>query len=74
MRSLMQDEAGFIVSSELALVSTVGVLGMVVGLSEAANNTTAELHDVGAAIRHLDQSSAFGVAQQSNGRATDLGL
>ena len=35
---LMNDEAGFIVSAELVLIATVGVLAMVVGLSEVALN------------------------------------
>jgi Flp pilus assembly pilin Flp len=58
LNSLWNDEAGFVVSSELALVSTVGVLGMVAGLSEASNNVNGELQDVGAAFGSLDQSYA----------------
>ena len=40
---LIHDEAGFIVSAELVLVATVGVLAMVVGLSEVALNVNNEL-------------------------------
>ena len=31
--TLINDEAGFIISAELVLVSTIAVLGMIVGLS-----------------------------------------
>ena len=34
--ALINDESGFIVSAELVLVSTIAVLGMIVGLSEVA--------------------------------------
>ena len=55
-KSLLNDDAGFIVSAELALVATVAVLGLVVGLSEVAYNVNQELEDVGAAASSLDQS------------------
>ena len=47
---LIHDEAGFIVSAELVLVATVGVLSMIVGLSEIALNVNNELEDVGSAF------------------------
>lgn len=55
-KSLLNDEAGFIVSAELALIATVAVLGLVVGLSEVAYNVNQELEDVGAAASGLDQT------------------
>ena len=57
--ALWQDEAGFIVSAELALVSTIATLGMVTGLAEASNNVHNELHDVGSAVGSLDQSFSY---------------
>ena len=57
--ALWQDEAGFIVSAELALVTTIATLGMVAGLAEASNNVHHELHDVGAAVGSLDQSFSY---------------
>ena len=54
--ALLNDDAGFIVSAELALIATVAVLGLVVGLSEVAYNVNQELEDVGAAVSSLDQS------------------
>lgn len=53
---LMNDEAGFIVSAELVLIATVGVLAMVVGLSEVALNINNELEDVGSAFGSINQS------------------
>ncbi|QDT30807.1 MULTISPECIES: branched-chain amino acid aminotransferase [Thalassoglobus] len=54
--SLLNDEAGFIVSAELVLVATIVVLGMIVGLSELALNINNELEDVGSAFSGIQQS------------------
>lgn len=54
--NLLNDEAGFIVSAELILVSTIAVLGLVVGLGELALNVNNELEDVGSAFAHMKQS------------------
>ncbi|WP_437201566.1 branched-chain amino acid aminotransferase [Planctomicrobium sp. SH664] len=54
--NLLNDEAGFIVSAELVLVSTIAVLGMIVGLSEVSHNVNNELEDVGSAFASLNQS------------------
>lgn len=56
---LFNDEAGFIVSAELILIATITVLGMVVGLSEVANNINHELEDVASAFGSINQSFAF---------------
>lgn len=54
--NLMNDEAGFIISSELVIVATVAVLAMVVGLAEVAFNVNNELEDVGSAFGTINQS------------------
>lgn len=54
--NLINDEAGFIVSAELVLVATVGVLAMIVGLSEVALNVNNELEDVGSAFGAINQT------------------
>ncbi len=54
--ALWKDEDGFILSAELVLISTIGVLSMVVGLAEVANAINQELEDV---------ASAFGATNQS---------
>ena len=59
LRSLMNDEAGFIVSAELVLVATLLVIGLIVGLSEVHHATVSELNDVADAIGELNQSYAY---------------
>lgn len=56
LNNLMNDEAGFIVSAELVIVATVGVLAMIVGLAEVGFNVNSELEDIGAAIGSMNQS------------------
>jgi len=56
LTTLHQDEAGFIVSSELVLVATIAVIGLVVGLAEVASGVNEELEDVGSAVGHVNQS------------------
>ena len=56
MKSLMNDEGGFVVSAELILVATIAVLGLVVGLAEVRQAVSEELEDVAAAIGSLNQS------------------
>lgn len=56
MNQLLNDEAGFIVSAELILVSTIAVLSLVVGLSEVANGINQELEDVGTAFGSINQT------------------
>ena len=63
-----RDEAGFIVSAELVLVSTITVLALVVGLSEVAFGINAELEDVGAAFGSLNQS--FCISGMSNNKGS----
>ena len=55
LNALLNDEAGFIVSAELVLISTIAVLGMIVGLSEVALNVNNELEDVGSAFASVKQ-------------------
>lgn len=57
--SLYRDEAGFVVSAELVLVLTIGVLAMVVGLHAVAKSVVMEMNDVASAIASLDQSICF---------------
>lgn len=56
LNNLINDEAGFIVSAELVIVATVGVLAMIVGLSEVGFNVNSELEDIGSAIGSMNQS------------------
>ncbi|CAK9069542.1 Uncharacterized protein SCF082_LOCUS34797, partial [Durusdinium trenchii] len=63
LRQLAQDDAGFIVSAELVLISTIAVLGLIVGLSEVALNINNELEDVGSAFASIKQSYSYEGAQ-----------
>ena len=57
--SLWKDEAGFIVSAELILIATIGVLAMVVGLSEVSVAINQELEDVASAFGSVNQSYRY---------------
>ncbi len=59
LTQLVHDESGFIISSELVLMATLLVIGMVVGLSEVQHAVVAELNDVADAIGRLNQSFCF---------------
>lgn len=74
LRTLIQDEAGFIVSAELVLVATILVIGLIVGLSEIQHAVVQELNDVADAIGSLNQGYAFSgfSAAKSNGAAAGI--
>ena len=59
LKKLWNDEAGLIVSAELVLVLTIGVICLVVGLSEVAVAVNTELNDISNAVGALNQSFAF---------------
>lgn len=56
LKMLLNDEAGFIISAELVLVMTIGVLSMVVGLTAVRDAVVHELNDVSHAIGSVSQS------------------
>ncbi|MCC9605431.1 hypothetical protein LOC68_22985 [Blastopirellula sp. JC732] len=59
LKRLWNDEAGFIVSTELILIATIVVIGLIVGLAAVRDAVTAELSDVAGAIQEMDQSYVF---------------
>lgn len=59
MAQLWKDEAGFVVSADLVLVSAVLVLGLMVGLVSVRDQIVQELGDVGAGIAVLQQSYSW---------------
>ena len=67
---LLNDEAGFIVSAELVLIATIGVLALVVGLTEVAFNINQELEDVGSAIGSLNQGYQFNGTAGTKGQSS----
>jgi hypothetical protein len=56
MNKLWKDDAAFVVSADLVLVSSILVLGLMVGLASLRDQIVQELGDVGAAIAVLQQS------------------
>lgn len=69
IHQLWNDEAGFIVSAELVLVATIGVLSLVVGLSEVAFNVNQELEDVGSAFGSINQTYMYKGVAGAKGKA-----
>jgi Flp pilus assembly pilin Flp len=59
LNALLNDENGFVVSAELVLVLTVGVLAMVVGLHAVSKSITMEMNDIANAFGALDQSYSY---------------
>ena len=57
LKALYNDENGFIVSGELVLISTIAVLGLIVGLSEVAGNINNELEDIGSAFGSISDTT-----------------
>ena len=59
LRNFWNDESGFIVSSELVLIATICVIGLIAGLVEIQWAVVGELNDVADAIGSLNQSYQF---------------
>jgi Flp pilus assembly pilin Flp len=73
MRKLFSDESGAVISAELALVLTILVLGVIVGLSEVAVAVNTELNDISNAIGALDQTYYFtGFRKTNDGKLTSV--
>lgn len=68
---MLADESGLVISSELAMVGTLGVLGMVVGLESVSSAVNLELNDLSCAFRSLNQSYSYNsIAKRGHGRFT----
>jgi hypothetical protein len=59
IKRLWDDESGFVVSSDLILVSSILVLGLLVGLVSLRDLIVQELGDVAMAVGNLNQSYSF---------------
>lgn len=57
---LWRDEAGFVVSTELILIATILVIGLITGLVTIRDAVVTELADVADAISEVDQSYSYG--------------
>jgi hypothetical protein len=69
----IRNQKGFIVSTELMLIATILVIGLVVGLQAVRTAVVTELADVGGAIGTVSQTYSFSGASghhaSSNGSA-----
>jgi Flp pilus assembly pilin Flp len=59
LKSFGRDEHGFVISTELVLIATLCVLGLVTALSCVRDAVNGELQDVAGAIGSLNQSYCF---------------
>ena len=66
-KQLLQDECGAVLSTELVLVGTLGVIGATVGLGAARDAIDAEFRDFARSIRSLDQSYSIEGVQGCSG-------
>ncbi len=69
LSALKNDEAGFVISAELILVSTICIIGLVVGLTEVSYGVNQELEDVGSAVGSVNQSFYYSGVTGYKGRA-----
>lgn len=70
MRKLLNDEVGFVVSAELVIILTVGVLAMIVGLASLRDAIVQELGDIGDAFGAIDQTFSFRTMEKASSAST----
>lgn len=66
-QAIWDDESGAVVSAELAVVATLGVVGATVGIDTLSKSVNEELSDFAFAIRSFDQS--YSVKRRESGGA-----
>ena len=66
LRKLWKDEAAFIVSAELILITTILILSLVVGLSEIAEGINHELNDVSNVFGSIRQEYSYDGFERSS--------
>ena len=66
MRKLFNDENGFVLSAELAIIATLVFCGVIVGLAMVRDSLVQELGDVSEAIGALNQSYNYRSIQADN--------
>lgn len=59
LRKLWADDAGLVISAELVLVLTIGVLMLVVGLHAVSKSINHELSDIAGAIGAVNQTYTY---------------
>ena len=66
-------KAGFVVTSELLLITTILVIGLIAGWVTVRNSVNAELEDVAESIGDINQSFAFAGVLNDNNTASTSG-
>lgn len=75
LTTLLNDEAGFIISAELVLVMTIGVLAMSVGLAAVRDAVVHELNDIAHAFGTVSQSYNYnGLEKQGHAWISGAGF
>lgn len=70
LRHFLRDDAGFVISSELVLVATILVIGMIAGLNTVKDSVVQELGDLSASIGSVSQSYIYnGITGHSSATA-----
>lgn len=72
-KKLRNRQGGFIVSAELALITTILVIGLIVGMVAVRDALVAELHDIAEGIGELDQSFTFNGINNADGASQTEG-
>lgn len=65
--TLWNDEAGFVVSSELILIATLVVIGLIGGLTTVRDQVIGELADVADAFASINNSYSFAAISAHSG-------
>ena len=73
MRNLWTDESGSIITSELVLISTILVMGLVSSLTAMRDGLIAEMSDLTAGIASLDQSYTIAGTKSLDGASYTAG-
>jgi Flp pilus assembly pilin Flp len=70
LHRLWNDQRGFVISTELVLIATIMVIGLIAGLTTLRDQVVQELGDVASAIGAINQSYSFsGVTGHSSSTA-----
>ena len=59
LQRLWSDETGFVLSTELVLVGTIAVIGLLTGMTTLRNAVVQEMSDVAGAVQDLNQTYSF---------------
>lgn len=70
---LLNDESGFVVSTEMMLVSVILVIGMIVGQATLRDQVVTELADAADAVSAIDQSYLTAAVSVTDGGGTVIG-